>query len=244
MLHDVFDQLAVVGKAFGSGRRLEMVDVLAQGERTVESLARACGMRVGSVSAHLQVLRLANLVKTRRDGTRVYYRLAGDDVAALYEALLTVARDRSADVEAALKAHLDVTDEGGPGLVSRDELAELVESGEVEVVDVRPTEEFEAGHITGAVSMPFERIGDGEFTGDRPIVVYCRGAFCVMAHDALRLLAERGIPARRLEDGMLEWRLAGLPVTVPEAAGSGRESTGPAEGPVGSPEHTVPGGLS
>lgn len=215
MLSDVFDQLAVVGKALGSGRRLELVDVLAQGERTVDSLAQTCQMRVSSVSAHLQVLKLANLVQTRREGTSVYYRLAGEDVAGLYGSMLSIAQRRIADVERALNAHLQAPDEGEVGVISRDDLAELIESGGVQVVDVRPTEEFDAGHITGARSVPFDRVAEAEFS-DAPIIVYCRGAFCVMAHDSVRLLADQGVTARRLEDGMLEWRLAGLPVTSAE----------------------------
>lgn len=214
MLHEVVDQLAVIGKAFGSGRRLELIEVLAQGERTVESLADACDMRVNSASAHLQVLKLAHLVQTRREGTRIYYRLAGDDVASLFRTMLSVAQSRSADVERALNAHMQVPGEGEVGVVSRDDLAELIDSGQLQVVDVRPREEFAAGHITGARSVPFDEVSEASFDDDAPIIVYCRGTFCVMAHDSVRLLADQGIHARRLEDGMLEWRLAGLPVSV------------------------------
>lgn len=222
MLDDVVDQLAVVGKAFGSGRRLEIVEVLAQGQRTVESLAQACAMRVNSVSAHLQVLKMANLVHTRREGTRVYYSLAGDDVAQLYQAMLAVARTRSADVERALQAHMEVPGDGEVGVVSREELAGLIGTGNVQVVDVRPADEFTAGHITGAQNVPFDEVAQAgaAFEEDKSIIVYCRGTFCVMAHDSVRLLAAQGIHARRLEEGMLEWRLAGLPVST------GAESTG------------------
>ena len=214
--HGVFDELAVVGKAFASAKRLELVDLLAQGERTVEGLARAAGMGVTTVSAHLQVLKLANLVQTRREGTRVHYRLAGDDVAALYEAMLTVARTRSADVERALNAYLGVGDRGEVGIISRDDLARLLESGEAEVLDVRPVEEYAAGHIPGARSLPFAELAGAldELRDAGTVVAYCRGAYCVLAHDAVRLLGGAGIEALRLEDGMLEWRTHGHPVAV------------------------------
>jgi DNA-binding transcriptional ArsR family regulator len=154
----LFDELAVVGKAFGSPKRLELVELLAQGERTVEGLARAAGMGVSTVSAHLQVLKLANLVRTRREGTKVFYRLAGDDVARLYAAMRSVARERSADVSQALEAYLDLPGSGEVGLVTRDELAQMLASGEVTLLDVRPTEEYLAGHIPGARSTPLDKL--------------------------------------------------------------------------------------
>ena len=173
-------------------------------------------MGVTTVSAHLQVLKLANLVQTRREGTRVYYRLAGDDVAALYEAMLTVARTRSADVERALNAYLGVPDGGEVGLITREELTRLLESGAAEVLDVRPHEEYAAGHIPGARSLPFPELSTAldELRGASTIVTYCRGAYCVLAPDAVRLLGGEGIDALRLEDGMLEWRTHGHPVEV------------------------------
>lgn len=212
----LFDELAVVGKAFGSAKRLELVDLLAQGERTVEGLTSAAGMGLSTVSAHLQVLKLANLVRTRREGTRIYYRLAGDDVAELYDAMRTVARVRSADVGRALDAYLNVPGTGEVGLVSREQLVALLERGEIDVVDVRPREEFAAGHIPGARNLPFEDLTDAveSLRGGAPVIAYCRGAYCVLAHDAVRLLGGAGVSARRLEDGMLEWRTHGLPVAV------------------------------
>lgn len=213
---EVFDKLAVVGKAFGSARRLELIDLLAQGERTVESLARAADMGVTTVSAHLQVLKTSNLVLTRREGTKIHYRLAGDDVAELYDAMRTVARLRSADVQHALSSYLDLPGSGDVDLVTRDELEALLASGDVVLLDVRPSEEYAAGHIPGARSVPVEEIlgSASQFDAADQVVAYCRGAFCVMAHDAVRLLASVGVSARRLEDGMLEWRTHGHPVEV------------------------------
>ncbi len=212
----VFDELAVVGKAFGSAKRLELVELLAQGERTVEALARAADMGVTTVSAHLQVLKLANLVRTRRDGTRVHYRLAGDDVARLYDAMRGVARERSADVGRALEAYLNIPGADEVGLVSRAELSQLLEDASITLIDVRPEEEFLAGHIPGARSTPLASLSAvaAELRDGPEVVAYCRGSFCVMAHDAVRLLGAEGIDARRLEDGMLEWRTHRHPVEV------------------------------
>jgi rhodanese-related sulfurtransferase/DNA-binding transcriptional ArsR family regulator len=207
----LFDQFARVGKALGSGKRLELVDLLAQGERTVESLARAAELGMTTASAHLQTLKQANLVATRREGTKVYYRLAGTDVAALYALVRTVASAHLPDVEAASAAYLGPDD---AEQVSRDDLLRRARSGEVVVLDVRPREEYAAGHIPGAVSIPLEELADelDDIPADQEIVAYCRGSYCVLAHDAVRLLNARGRSARRLADGMLEWRLAELPV--------------------------------
>lgn len=209
----LFDQFARVGKALGSGKRLELVDLLAQGERTVESLARAAGLGMTTASAHLQTLKQANLVATRREGTKIYYRLAGTDVAALYALVRTVASAHLPDVEAASAAYLGPDD---AEQVSRDDLLHRARSGEVVVLDVRPREEYEAGHIPGAVSIPVEELADklDDIPADQEIVAYCRGSYCVLAHDAVRLLNARGRSARRLADGMLEWRLAELPVEI------------------------------
>ncbi len=212
----LFDELAVVGKAFGSAKRLELVELLAQGERTVDALARAAGMGVTTVSAHLQVLKLANLVSTRRDGTRVHYRLAGDDVAHLYAAMRSVARERSADVGRALDSYLNVPGSGEVGLVTRADLDAMLRADGVTLLDVRPSEEYAAGHIPGARSVPLETLLDAapSLLGAHEVVAYCRGSFCVMAHDAVRLLGAEGVVSRRLEDGMLEWRTHGHPVEV------------------------------
>ncbi|RBM18635.1 ArsR family transcriptional regulator [Prauserella sp. PE36] len=208
----LFEQFARVGKALGSGKRLELLDLLAQGERTVESLARAAELGLTTASAHLQTLKQANLVTTRRDGTKIYYRLAGDDVAALYALVQAVAVEHLADVEAARATYLGPETEE----VTREELLRRVRSGGATVIDVRPREEYAAGHIPGAVSIPLEDLAErlAELPLDQEIVAYCRGAYCVFAHDAVRLLIAAGRPARRLADGMLEWRLADLPVAT------------------------------
>lgn len=209
----VFDQLALVGKAFASAKRLVLIDLLAQGERTVETLAREAGMGLSTVSAHLQVLKLSNLVATRRDGTRIHYRLAGDDVVRLYASMLKVAREHSADVEKALAAYLGLGHDDVEE-VSREELLERLDRGDVVLLDVRPPEEYAAAHLPGARSVPFgqlaERLADPDPGVE--IIAYCRGAYCVLATDAVRLLRDRGHRARRLEDGLLEWRMAGHPV--------------------------------
>jgi rhodanese-related sulfurtransferase/DNA-binding transcriptional ArsR family regulator len=208
----LFDQFARVGKALASGKRLELLDLLAQGERTVDALAKSAELGLTTASAHLQTLKQANLVATRRDGTKIYYRLAGDDVAQLFTLLRTVADDRLPDVRTARAAYLGDDTEA----VSREVLLERVRSGRATVIDVRPAEEYAAGHIPGAVSIPLVELTDrlAELPADQEIVAYCRGTYCVLSHDAVRLLTERGLTARRLTDGMLEWRLAELPVAV------------------------------
>jgi rhodanese-related sulfurtransferase/DNA-binding transcriptional ArsR family regulator len=211
---DLFGRLAVVGKAFASAKRLELIEVLGQGERSVEALARETGLGLSTASAHLQVLKLSGLVLTRREGTRIHYRLAGDDVVALFASMRTVAQHHSADVDKALGSYFGDTGLGDVEEVTRDQVLELLAAGGATVVDVRPVEEYAAGHIPGARSVPFGDLAAqaAELRGLRDVVAYCRGAYCVMAHDAVRLLAAAGVPARRLQDGMLEWRAAGLPV--------------------------------
>jgi rhodanese-related sulfurtransferase/DNA-binding transcriptional ArsR family regulator len=207
----LFEQFARVGKALASPKRLELIDLLAQGERPVEALARAAGLGVTSCSAHLQALKQANVVATRRAGAKVYYRLAGPDVADLYARLREVATAHSAETLAARDAYL-----GHPRVdpVDREELLRRAKSGAVAVLDVRPAEEYANGHIPGALSIPLDQLADrlAELPADIEIVAYCRGAYCVLAHDAVRLLTAHGRRARRLADGMLEWRLADLPV--------------------------------
>jgi rhodanese-related sulfurtransferase len=211
---DLFDQIARVAKGLANGKRLELLDLLAQGERTVESVARAAGMGMTTTSANLLSLKAAGLVATRRDGNRMYYRLAGPDVAALYAQLRDVAVGHLADVDVARRAYLG--QDGAVEEVGRDELLDRAQAGELVVLDVRPNEEYAAGHIPGAIHIPLDELPDriAELPDGVEVVAYCRGRFCVFAHDAVRLLTSHGLPARRLQDGMLEWRLAGLPVAA------------------------------
>jgi rhodanese-related sulfurtransferase/DNA-binding MarR family transcriptional regulator len=217
----LYDAFAHTGKALSSGKRLELLDLLAQGERTVDALAKAAGLNLTTASAHLQTLKQAGVVATRREGVRIHYRLAGDDVAALYALLRQVARAHQAAVEPARTAYLG-TDlgTGEAEEVGREELLARAQAGEVVVLDVRPAEEYAAGHIPGALSIPVEELADriAELPDGTEVVAYCRGAYCVLAYDAVRLLHDRGRKAVRLIDGMLEWRLAELPVETGVAA--------------------------
>ncbi|HEY7143148.1 MAG TPA: metalloregulator ArsR/SmtB family transcription factor [Streptosporangiaceae bacterium] len=213
----MFEAIAVTGKALSNGKRLELLDLLAQGERSVDALARAAGLGLTTASAHLQSLKHAGLVSTRREGTRIHYRLAGQDIAALYALLQQVAREHQAAAGQARTAYLgpDDTDH-----LSREELLERVRAGTATVIDVRPAQEYAAGHIPGAVSLPLDELEArlAELPDGGEVVAYCRGANCVLAHDAVRLLAARGRTARRLADGLLEWRLNGLPVAAGQPA--------------------------
>lgn len=207
--NELQDAFARVGKALANGHRLELLDLLAQGERGVETLAARAEMSVALASAHLQVLRRAGLVASRRDGTHVIYRLSGEDAYDLLSALRNVAA-RLGDVEGAAARFLGPRGEG----VSRAELVERVRSGEAVVVDLRPVDEFVAGHIAGAISIPLTELEArlAELPADVAIVAYCRGPYCAMSQQALAVLERAGRPARRLEDGYPEWRRAGLPV--------------------------------
>ncbi len=209
----LFDQFALVGKALSSGRRTELVDVLAQGERSVEALAEQIGQSVANTSQHLQVLARSGLVASQRDGNRVVYRLAGEQVEVLWEMLRAVAADNIAGVRPAADRYLG--DRGEIEQVSRDDLVRRLGEGVV-VWDVRPRAEFEAGHVPGAVSVPPEEVQRrlAEVPEGVEVVAYCRGRFCVFADEAVRALAARERRAMRLEDGFPEWRRAGLPVAV------------------------------
>jgi rhodanese-related sulfurtransferase len=211
---ELFEQYARVGKALSAPRRLDLLDLLAQGERTVDALARAAGVGVSTASMHLQTLRAAGLVRTRKEGTSVHYRLSGEDVAGLYATLRDVALAHLADADRAAVAYLGGDDAGEAEDVPREELLRRARSGQVVVLDVRPRHEYAEGHIPGAVSVPVEELEQrlAELPADVQVVAYCRGAYCVLAYDAVRLLTRHGRSARRLREGMLEWRLAGMPV--------------------------------
>lgn len=207
----LYEAFAASGKALASGKRLELLDLLAQGERTVDALATAAGLNLTTASAHLQTLKQAGFVITRRDGVRIHYRLAGDDVAQLFALLRKVAENHQPAAPAAIEDYL------GPGdtpELGRDELQARNAAGDLVVLDVRPLPEYLAGHIPGAVSIPVEELPDRitELPEDTEIVVYCRGEYCVLAYQAVRLLTAHGRRAIRLNDGMLEWRLAELPI--------------------------------
>ena len=209
----LYDGLASVAKALGSGRRAELVDVLAQGERSVEDLAGEIGQSVANASQHLQQLLRAGLVRTRRDGTRIFYSLANDRVTDLWLAVRDIAGAHVAELDLLATAYLG--DRSDLQAVSREELRRRIEAGDVVVLDVRPEAEYRAGHIAGARSLP---LGDlkrrlRELPKDRDVVAYCRGPYCVYADDAVRQLRRRGYQAARLEDGYPEWARAGLPAT-------------------------------
>lgn len=211
---------AEVGKALSSPRRLELLDLLTQGERTVEALARTAGLGLTTASAHLQSLRRAGLVSTRRDGTRVHYSVAGDDVAALLVLLRSVAQERVAGTEPARRAYLGPTDPDGIRAIDADELLATAGTETYIVLDVRPTHEFGQGHLPDAISIPVDELANriGELPAGRTVVAYCRGRYCAFSHEAVRLLRSQGVDAVRLVDGMLEWQLAGHPTAVPDAA--------------------------
>ncbi|MHB1474471.1 MAG: ArsR/SmtB family transcription factor [Dermatophilaceae bacterium] len=211
---ELFEQYARVGKALSAPTRLDLLDLLAQGERTVDALAKAAGVGVSTASMHLQTLRAAGLVRTRKEGTSVHYRLSGDDVAGLYADLRDVALAHLADADRAAVAYLGGDDVGEAEDVPREELMRRARSGQVVVLDVRPHHEYASGHIPGAVSVPVEELEQrlAELPADIQVVAYCRGAYCVLAYDAVRLLTRHGRSAKRLREGMLEWRLAGMPI--------------------------------
>ena len=212
----LFEAIAVMGKAFASPRRLELVDLLAQAPRTVDELARTSGQSAANTSQHLQALHAAGIVTRTREGTSVRYALAGDEVLSLWLALREVSVARLAEVERATREYLG----GDVDAIGRDELVARMRSGDVVLVDVRPSEEFEAGHIKGARSIPLEELEGrlGELPADREVVAYCRGPLCAFAPEAVRRLRAGGRDARRLEEGWPEWRLAGRPAEHTRAA--------------------------
>jgi rhodanese-related sulfurtransferase/DNA-binding transcriptional ArsR family regulator len=210
----LYEQFARLGRAVAHPKRIELLEILAQGERSVDALARGSATGVTNTSNHLQVLRNARLVETRKDGTRVMYRLASDDVMRLVVSLRDVASARLAEVDRVVRDFFVARDEMEP--VTRSELQRRADDDELVVLDVRPRDEFEQGHIPGSISVPLNELADRLRTLGRraEVVAYCRGPYCVLAPQAVELLRRNGFRARRLEDGMPEWRLAGLPVAV------------------------------
>jgi len=210
----LFDAFASVAQALGSGRRAEIVDVLAQGERSVEELASEIDQSVANTSHHLQLLARAGLVRSRRAGTRIYYRLASDRVGELWATVREVAARHVAEVHVLADDYLGERD--GIEQIGADELAARLAKGNVVVLDVRPEAEFRAGHIPGALSVPLDSLEQvaAKLPRRHEIVAYCRGPYCVYADDAVRLLRQRGLKASRLDVGFPEWRRADRPIEV------------------------------
>ncbi len=210
---EIYENLARIGGAIGSALRLELLELLAQGERSVEQLATTTGTSVANTSQHLQKLRQSGLIVGRRDGQRVFYRLSGDEVVALLAALGRVGEVHNAEIERLVRVYLASKDELEP--VPARELLERARKGLVTVLDVRPSEEFAAGHVPGAVNIPIQQLEKrlGDLPKRKEVIAYCRGPYCLMSYDAVQLLRKKGLKARRLVDGLPEWRAAGLPVT-------------------------------
>jgi rhodanese-related sulfurtransferase/biotin operon repressor len=209
----IFESLARVGTALSSPTRLEFLELLAQRERSVDELATLTGVSVANTSQHLQKLRQAGLIVGRKDGLYVHYRLAGDPVVGLLAALGDVGEAYVAEVDRIVRLYLAERDSLEP--VRAKELLERARKGLVTVLDVRPREEFAAGHLPGAVNIPVNELEKrlGELPKHKEVVAYCRGPYCLMSYDAVQLLRKKGLKARRLDKGMPEWRLARLPVS-------------------------------
>jgi rhodanese-related sulfurtransferase/DNA-binding transcriptional ArsR family regulator len=206
----LFDAFATVAQALGSGRRAEIVDLLSQGERSVEEIATEISQSVANTSHHLRSLARAGLVRSRRAGTRVFYRLASERVAELWAAVRDVAARHVAEVTVLAEDYLGERE--GVEQLSAQELAARLARGDVVVLDVRPELEYRAGHIAGALSVPLSALASFKPPWRREVVAYCRGPYCVYADDAVRLLRQRGVDAHRLDVGFPEWRRAGLPI--------------------------------
>lgn len=214
----LYVQFARIGHALASPKRIEILDLLGQGEKTVEQLAESTATPIKSTSAHLRVLRQARLVETRRVGTYVHYRLADADVSSVVRAIESLGHQRLADVDRVVEQYLDGHDELEP--VSLKELRRLMREGDVTVIDVRPTDEFSAGHIPGARSIPVSELRRRlkEIPKNREVVAYCRGRYCVYSLEAVTMLRKQGYRARRAEEGLPDWRAAGFGVEQGEGA--------------------------
>ncbi len=210
--HQMLEQFAQVAKALGHLHRLDLLEYLAQGERGVDELAETSGLSVANTSQHLLQLRRAGLVTSRKQGVRVIYRLSGDDVVDLLSALRHTAERHVAEVDQVVDGFFRERDGLEP--VSRSELLRRAKDGLVTVLDVRPGHEFEAGHISGAINLPLNNLEQhlNDLPKDREVIAYCRGPYCVLAFEAVALLRDKGLEARRLEDGYPEWKAAGLPL--------------------------------
>ena len=209
---EVFANLARVGMALSSPTRIEFLELLAQAERSVEQLATLTGTTVANTSQHLQRLRQAGLILGRKEGLYVFYRLAGDEVVGLLSAMSRVGETYVAEVERIVRLYFASKDELEP--IPAKELLERARKGLVTVLDVRPPEEFAAGHVPGAINIPIHELEKRikELPRRREVVAYCRGPYCLMSYDEVSVLRKKGLKARRLEAGMPEWRAAGMPV--------------------------------
>lgn len=208
----IYSQVARIGKVVCHGHRLELLEYLAQGERTVEALAKLTGLSVANTSQHLRVMRQSGLVEARKHGLYVYYSLADDEIVRLLSSMRRLAEAHLADVDRLVRAYLTVKDELEP--IPRQELLERARQGIVTVLDVRPSEEYASGHVPGAVNVSLKDLEQWleKLPHNQEIVAYCRGPHCVLAFEAVAKLREKGFQARRMEDGFPEWREAGLPV--------------------------------
>jgi DNA-binding transcriptional ArsR family regulator/rhodanese-related sulfurtransferase len=210
--HALFNQFARVGKALANGNRLELLELLAQGERSVDELAKVSGLSVANTSQHLQILRQSGLVSSRKEGLNVFYRISNDEVIELLKNLRHIAERELADVSLLLNTFLTGKDKLEP--IAREELLERVNNNLVTVIDVRPVEEFNAGHVPGAINVPLVDLHKhlDKLGNKKEIVAYCRGPHCVLAFDAVSELRKKGLAARRMEDGFPEWKHSGMPV--------------------------------
>lgn len=210
----LFAQFATIAKTLGHAHRLELLEQLAQGERSVEVLSDRTGLSVANASQHLQVMKRAGLIVTRRAGKFIFYRLADDGILDALTALRRVAERNVAEVDRIVRSYFDKRDEMEP--VSRQRLLKLTSEGSVTVLDVRPDDEFALGHVRGAINIPLRALKQrlAELNPKQDIVAYCRGEYCVLAFEAVALLRARGFKARRLEDGLPEWRASGLPMAT------------------------------
>jgi len=210
--HELFEQFARVGKAMSHANRLEILEFLAQGEHSVDALAKVAGLSVANTSQHLQLLRQAGLVSSQKQGQKVYYRLSGDDVTQLFGQLRTVAERHLADVQRLVNDYLKTRDDLEP--IPASELLERVRADLVTVLDVRPSEEYQSGHLPGALNVPLSELENhlNKLDPKQEVVAYCRGPHCILAFDAVAQLRAKGLNARRLDGGFPEWKLEGLPV--------------------------------
>lgn len=208
----VFEQFAKIAQAFSAPKRLEIIEILSQGERDVDSLSKQVSMTIANTSRHLQILKHARLLETRREGVRIFYRIADEDVANCWLGLQSLAEKRSAEVKETARAFFDERDSMEP--ITKEELIKRTKNNDAIILDVRPYQEYQNGHIPGSLSIPLSELKNrlGEIPKNRDVVAYCRGPYCVLSAEAMTILRNAGFQAMRLKEGLPEWREAGLPV--------------------------------